>query len=95
MSGSSQLSRKAAVDERVQSKGCSAMQAPRCRASGAREGVLGATKEVLVSIDFLAFNLEFLGFSHSFSIDFLGFLLGFYQDSDSILLRFDFESILA
>ena len=88
MSGSSQLSRKAAVDERVQSKGCSAMQAPRCRASGAREGVLGATKEVLVSIDFLCF-------SHSFSIDFIGFLLGFYQDSDSISIRFDFESILA
>ena len=51
------------------------------RQSGASEAALGATKEVLVIIDFLVFNYDFLGFPSivlGFIIDFLGFLSGFY-----------------
>ena len=53
----------------------------RAERSGARLG-LGATKEVLVIIDFLVFNYDFLGFPSivlGFLIDFLGSILGFYH----------------
>ena len=67
----------------------------RAERSGARRA-LGATKEVLGSIDFPAFK-DFLGSSNfllGFIIDLLGSLLGFYQDFDSILIRFDSTRVL-
>ena len=72
---------------------------PPTERSGASEAALGTTKEVLgFIIEFLASNFDFLGFpiivlgSHRISIRVLS---GFYQDFDLILIRSDFDSILA